>query len=109
MNTQANDAVQAQIDDLAASGQEVGLQVAAYHNGKLIVDAWAGVADEASGQYLVYSPAGAQIEWRGAVAALAARSATWFDPQTGALQAAAVAPGSTLAKPTPGAWLLWVR
>jgi CubicO group peptidase (beta-lactamase class C family) len=50
MNTQANDAVQAQIDDLAASGQEVGLQVAAYHNGKLIVDAWAGVADEASGR-----------------------------------------------------------
>lgn len=41
--------VQAVLDDLVASGQEIGLQVAVYRHGELIVDAWAGVADRATG------------------------------------------------------------
>jgi CubicO group peptidase (beta-lactamase class C family) len=45
-----NGVVQPIIDDLVASGEEVGLQVAAYVDGKLVVDAWAGVADEPSGR-----------------------------------------------------------
>ena len=49
MQSELNNVVQACIDELVASGQEVGLQVAAYVDGKLAVDAWAGVADEASG------------------------------------------------------------
>ena len=50
MQTPLNDMVQTLIDDLVATGQEVGLQVAAYVDGKLVVDAWAGVADEGSGR-----------------------------------------------------------
>lgn len=42
--------VQAALDDLIASGRETGLQVAIYRHGKLIVDAWAGLADRASGR-----------------------------------------------------------
>jgi len=34
--------IQALIDDMVATGPEAGLQVAAWHKGKLIVDAWAG-------------------------------------------------------------------
>lgn len=41
----ANFAVQTVLDDLVADGTEVGVQVAAYLNGQLIVDAWAGLAD----------------------------------------------------------------
>jgi len=41
--------VQAILDDLVASGEERGLQVAVYHHGTLVVDAWAGAADPASG------------------------------------------------------------
>ncbi len=37
--------VQALLDEMIATGPEVGLQVAAYHRGELVVDAWAGVAD----------------------------------------------------------------
>ncbi len=40
-----NDAVQQLLDELVASGEEVGLQAAAYVDGVLAVDAWAGVAD----------------------------------------------------------------
>jgi CubicO group peptidase (beta-lactamase class C family) len=40
--------VQALLDDLVERGPEVGLQVAAYLDGTLVVDAWAGLADEAS-------------------------------------------------------------
>lgn len=50
MTTQLNTVVQAYLDDLVASGFEVGLQVAAYVDGKLMVDAWAGVADETTGR-----------------------------------------------------------
>jgi CubicO group peptidase (beta-lactamase class C family) len=45
-----NDQVQALLDQLVASGEEVGLQVAAYVDGELVVDAWSGIADEASGR-----------------------------------------------------------
>jgi CubicO group peptidase (beta-lactamase class C family) len=40
--------VQALLDGLVERGPEVGLQVAAYLDGSLVVDAWAGLADEAS-------------------------------------------------------------
>ena len=42
--------VQRAIDAAIASGREIGLQVAAYHRGKLVVDAWGGVADPSSGR-----------------------------------------------------------
>lgn len=50
MHTTLNDIVQQRIDGLVASGEEVGLQVAAYCNGELVVDAWAGIADETTGR-----------------------------------------------------------
>jgi CubicO group peptidase (beta-lactamase class C family) len=37
--------VRAVLQDLVRTGPEIGLQVAAYRNGKLVVDAWAGLAD----------------------------------------------------------------
>jgi CubicO group peptidase (beta-lactamase class C family) len=43
----ANEKVRATLEGLVKSGPEIGLQVAAYLNGKLVVDAWAGLADEA--------------------------------------------------------------
>ena len=42
--------VQQALDDLVASGREMGLQVAAYRDGRLVLDAWAGVADEETGR-----------------------------------------------------------
>ena len=42
--------VQAVLDQLTASGEERGLQVAAYLDGELVVDAWSGVADPATGR-----------------------------------------------------------
>src|ERR687893_2471031 len=50
MHNQFNHVVQPIIDELVESGEEVGLQVAAYVDGALVVDAWAGVADEATGR-----------------------------------------------------------
>lgn len=41
--------VQATIDDLVASGPEIGLQVAVLHEGRVVVDAVAGVADQHTG------------------------------------------------------------
>ena len=41
----ANAAVQTLLDELVGSGEGLGLQVAAYRRGKLVVDAWAGIAD----------------------------------------------------------------
>ncbi|ROZ66097.1 serine hydrolase [Ramlibacter sp. WS9] len=46
----ANAAVQRAIDAAIASGREIGVQVAAYHRGKLVVDAWGGIADPADGR-----------------------------------------------------------
>lgn len=41
--------VQALLDDLVGRNVERGVQVAAYLDGALVVDAWAGVADVAGG------------------------------------------------------------
>jgi CubicO group peptidase (beta-lactamase class C family) len=46
----ANDEVQAVLNRIVADGPELGLQVAVYRNGELVIDAWAGVADQASGK-----------------------------------------------------------
>src|SRR5260370_40802610 len=35
-------------ESLGAEGPEIGLQVAAYYDGELVVDAWAGLADPAT-------------------------------------------------------------
>jgi len=43
----ANDTVRAVLETIVRDTPEIGLQVAAYHNGKLAIDAWAGMADEA--------------------------------------------------------------
>ncbi|MDQ5853678.1 MAG: beta-lactamase family protein, partial [Chloroflexota bacterium] len=42
--------VQHTIDELVVSGAERGLQVAVYHNGELLVDAVAGIADSTTGR-----------------------------------------------------------
>lgn len=42
--------VQATIDELVASGAEIGLQVAVLHEDRLVVDAVAGVADQRTGE-----------------------------------------------------------
>ena len=42
--------VQDAIDEMVASGAEVGLQVAVVHEGRVLVDAVAGVADPRTGQ-----------------------------------------------------------
>jgi CubicO group peptidase (beta-lactamase class C family) len=42
--------VRATLETLVRDTPEIGLQVAAYLNGKLVVDAWAGMADEATGK-----------------------------------------------------------
>jgi CubicO group peptidase (beta-lactamase class C family) len=41
----ANATVQQAINAAIAAGHEIGLQVAAYHHGKLVIDAWGGMAD----------------------------------------------------------------
>jgi CubicO group peptidase (beta-lactamase class C family) len=41
----ANDRVRAVLESLVKEGPEIGLQVAAYLDGKLVIDAWAGMAD----------------------------------------------------------------
>jgi len=43
-----NRAVRTVLERLVADGHELGLQVAAYLDGQLVIDAWAGLADEAS-------------------------------------------------------------
>ena len=48
--TRARDPVQATLDQLVTAGPDLGLQVATYVDGELAVDAWAGVADPASGR-----------------------------------------------------------
>ncbi|MBN1836315.1 MAG: beta-lactamase family protein [Spirochaetales bacterium] len=49
-DSQANEAVRSMLEDLVAGGEELGLQVAAYHKGNLVIDAWAGIADARSGR-----------------------------------------------------------
>ena len=50
VSTAANDKVRAVLDSLVKDGPEIGLQVAAYLDGKLVIDAWAGKADAATGK-----------------------------------------------------------
>ena len=45
-----NDRVKAVMDGLIGRGIEQGLQVAAYLDGELVVDVWAGVADATTGR-----------------------------------------------------------
>jgi CubicO group peptidase (beta-lactamase class C family) len=44
----ANDKVRATLEGLVRTTPEVGLQVAAYLDGKLVIDCWAGLADQAT-------------------------------------------------------------
>jgi CubicO group peptidase (beta-lactamase class C family) len=46
----ANDAVRAVLEALVDETSEIGLQVAAYVDGELVIDAWAGMADPAAGK-----------------------------------------------------------
>jgi CubicO group peptidase (beta-lactamase class C family) len=50
MHAMLQQKVQQLIDGLVASGEETGLQVAAYVDGELAVDAWAGIADPTTGR-----------------------------------------------------------
>src|SRR6185295_7013528 len=47
VSSTANDKVRAVLESLVKDGPEIGLQVAAYLDGKLVIDAWAGMADAA--------------------------------------------------------------
>lgn len=42
--------IQSLVEQLTTNGPERGLQVAVYHEGKLVVDAWAGIANHETGQ-----------------------------------------------------------
>lgn len=46
--TDPNNEVRNVLESLVQDGGEIGVQVAAYLDGKLVIDAWAGLADEAS-------------------------------------------------------------
>lgn len=46
----AQDRIQAVLDELTGSGRELGVQVAAYRDGELVIDAWSGLADVATGR-----------------------------------------------------------
>jgi CubicO group peptidase (beta-lactamase class C family) len=48
--TKLQDQVQQRLDEMVASGAEVGLQAAAYKDGELVVDAVAGLADPSTGR-----------------------------------------------------------
>lgn len=50
VNERANRRIRALLDELVAAGREVGLQVAAYLNGRPVLDAWAGSADRQAGR-----------------------------------------------------------
>jgi CubicO group peptidase (beta-lactamase class C family) len=50
MRSELQAVVQEMLDKIVAAGEEVGLQAAAYVDGELVVDAWSGVADEATGR-----------------------------------------------------------
>jgi CubicO group peptidase (beta-lactamase class C family) len=46
----ANDKVRVALESLVRETPEIGLQMAAYLDGKLVIDAWAGMADPAAGK-----------------------------------------------------------
>jgi CubicO group peptidase (beta-lactamase class C family) len=49
-NTEANATVRAAIEKTVAAGTEIGVQVAAYYQGRLAIDTWGGLADETTGR-----------------------------------------------------------
>lgn len=49
VNSAANDRVQQVLDEAVANGSQIGVQVAAYHKGHLIIDAWSGLANHQTG------------------------------------------------------------
>jgi CubicO group peptidase (beta-lactamase class C family) len=50
IDSQANERVRLAIADAVHSGREAGVQVAAYHRGRLVIDAWGGLADPHTGR-----------------------------------------------------------
>jgi CubicO group peptidase (beta-lactamase class C family) len=50
LSATSSSTVERALQSLIDEGPEIGLQVAAYVNGELVIDAWAGVADEHSGK-----------------------------------------------------------
>lgn len=50
MNPRAQSEIQSLLDRLVTEGTELGIQVAVYHRGAPIVDAWAGTADPRTGR-----------------------------------------------------------
>jgi CubicO group peptidase (beta-lactamase class C family) len=48
--TEANATVRAAIEKTVAAGTEIGVQVAAYYQGRLAIDTWGGLADETTGR-----------------------------------------------------------
>ncbi len=50
--TNVNQHVQQLLEQLVSTDQETGIQVAAYLDGQLVVDAWAGLADPESGRLM---------------------------------------------------------
>ncbi|MGE0387354.1 MAG: serine hydrolase domain-containing protein [Gammaproteobacteria bacterium] len=50
IDARANACVRQAIDTAIAAGREIGVQVAAYHRGMLVVDTWGGLADERTGR-----------------------------------------------------------
>lgn len=50
IQSEANQQVLRAIEKAIASGNEIGLQVAAYLDGELAIDAWGGLADETTGR-----------------------------------------------------------
>lgn len=50
MKGEPNEKVRLFLEQLVVDGEEVGLQVAVYHQGRLVIDAWAGLADTAAGR-----------------------------------------------------------
>src|SRR5688572_6174893 len=48
VDQRANERMRSVLDELVASGLELGLQLAAYKDGELVVDIWSGVADRAT-------------------------------------------------------------
>lgn len=50
MMTDVSAAITSLLQEMVASGEELGLQVAAYLNGELVIDTFAGIADRASAE-----------------------------------------------------------
>jgi len=50
VSSAANDKVRAVLESIVKDTDEIGLQVAAYLDGQLVIDAWAGMADPAAGK-----------------------------------------------------------